>query len=142
MKVSISLLTQAGIVEVRNGLTLELSKKFVTPVRCYQAAANLVKAAKQTQDSFLTKDVLKALVEQHKDAVEEHRYFDHDGVRCFIKERVTYKYDGDEQYKVLLRRYNNAKAKLDRHKAKMVEAGTAVPESVDFTFEARGEAKM
>lgn len=142
MTFKITLLTQAGIVEVRNGLTLELSKKFVTPVRCYKAAANLVKAAKQTQDSFLTKDVLKALVEQHKDAVEEHRYFDHDGVRCFIKERVTYKYDGDEQYKVLLRRYNNAKAKLDRHKAKMVEAGTAVPESVDFTFEARGEAKM
>ena len=142
MTLKINLLTQAGIVEVRKDLELELSKKFVTPVRCYQAASNLVKATKQTQESFLTKDVLKALVEQHKDAVEEHRYFDHDGVRCFIKERVTYKYDGDEQYKVLLRRYNNAKAKLDRHKAKMVEAGTAVPESVDFTFEARGEAKM
>ena len=142
MKITINLLTTAGTKDAAISLHNELIKVFGSAVRGYQAACNLVKAAKQTQDSFLTKEVLKALVEQHKDAVEEHRYFDHDGVRCYIKERVTYKYDGDEQYKVLLRRYNNAKAKLDRHKAKMVEAGTAVPESVDFTFEARGEAKM
>ncbi len=142
MTIKVNLLTQAGMAEMSNGLKLELSRTFGSAVRSYQAAANLAKATKQAQESFMSKEVLKALVEQHQDAVAEHRYFNHDGVRCFIKERVTYKYDGDERYEELLRRYTNAKVRLDAYKTKMVAAGTAVAESVDYTFEARGEAKM
>ena len=141
MKIKLSILTKSGIKEAALDLNKELTENFGSPVRCYYAAANVAKVAKQCQETYITPEVMKALIAQHKAEIEAHKAFDHDGVMCCIREKITYNFDADETYKTLLVRANNAKARLDRHKARMVADGTAVVDDRTLIFEARGEAK-
>ena len=141
MKIKLSILTKSGIKEAAQDLNKELTENFGSPVRCYYAAANVAKVAKQCQDTYITPEVMSALLEQHKEEIAAHKAFDHDGVMCCIKEKIVYNFDSDEKYKKLSMRAINAKAKLDAHKAKMIADGTAVVDDSILVFEARGEAK-
>ena len=141
MKIKLSILTKSGIKEAALDLNKELTENFGSPVRCYYAAANVAKVAKQCQDTYITPEVMSALIEQHQDEIAAHKAFDHDGVLCCIKEKISYNFDSDETYKKLSLRATNAKNRLDRHKAKMIADGTAVIDDTVLIFEARGEAK-
>ena len=141
MTIKSIILSDKGIKEATDSLIKELEPKFVTRVRCYQAAANIIKAAKDAQNYFVSEKELEKLIEEHRQDIVEHRHFTHDGIDCYIRERINYNYDKDEKYQELLKRFNNAKERLDNCKKKMEQEGLAEVKSATYIFEAHGESK-
>ena len=113
MKITVNLLTATGAKEAESELKFEIQENFATPVRCYQAAGNMEKMAKNIKKSFITKDWLNGMVDKHKGDIEARKSFIEEGQRCLIQKKLVYTFRHDKERSEILAKIEKLKSELD-----------------------------
>ena len=140
MKITKKIITAVGGKETEIALRAELQTTFGdASIQGYQAAGQLEKIAKNVKRSFLSESKLNELIVKHKTDIEEQRHFTEEGLDCFIRTKLVYNFEQDEQYNTLKAALDSAKEELEQYKKEQISAGNVPCEDITYTFECHGE---